>query len=224
VCYLSSLTEDMPCNITRVDTAMKDLTGKIIFEGPKYVNGLLSDDAAEVPEVAGVYVWRRILNIPRMMRENRNDLAKEIRKQAECPLAVFAEVKLSTNLARETTGIRPSYILLGQVKVGSAQLDEAFIPDDLQECCGLADALATSLQIFGPAVYVGQSKNLRGRVRQHMGGQTGLVKRLEECKLTMQDVALYFVKLETASKKQREYFELLLTHLTGAPLSRKAGN
>ena len=202
---------------------MTELTNKIAFEGPKYANGLRSDGAEEVPAVAGVYVWRRILNVPSMLRQSRNDLANQIRKQAECPVAVFAEVKLSTNLAMETTGIRPSYILLGKVKVGSAQVQEAKIPNDLQECCEFADALSASLQLFGPVVYVGQSKNLRARVRQHMSGQTGLVERLQECELTLQDVALYFVPLPATSKRQRENFELLLTHLTGAPLSRKAG-
>jgi hypothetical protein len=202
---------------------MSEITDTISFVGPIYVSSLNVDDAVEVPQEAGVYVWRRILNITRVQDRDVADLAKEIIRQAECPVAVFAEVKLTSNRGKETTGIRPSYMLLGQVKVGSAQIREGCTPESPQECRALAGALSRCMRDFGPVVYVGQSSNLRTRIKQHLDGQTGLVERLHDCSLKLTDVVLYYVSLPNTAEKERVNFEMLLTHLSGAPLSRKAG-
>ena len=84
---------------------MAEINDEISFVGPLFVSSLRTDDASEVPPMPGVYVWRRILNVPRLGERSREQLVQELRKQAESPIAVFSEVKVAPNYNKETGGL-----------------------------------------------------------------------------------------------------------------------
>lgn len=194
------------------------------FHGPYSSTRLNTDSAAEVPGVPGVYLWRRIFNPPDGCGACLECIGEFLATQASIPLAVFSQTRLARHGG--VTGIRNGFVLLEKLAIGSALIDaKALTPDSQEEAEWLADVAERSMRLqFGPVLYVGQSANLRQRIQQHLAGESGLQERLNDCGLSMRDVALYFMESPTGSSESaRIRLEVLLTHLTGAPFTRRAG-
>jgi hypothetical protein len=76
---------------------------------------------------------------------------------------------------------------------------------------------------FAPILYVGQTKNLRTRVRKHLADGSALRTRVERCGLSIDDLSLRFIDLTGMNAKSRRIVERLLTHFCLAPLTVRAG-
>lgn len=157
-------------------------------------------------------------------RESLEAITQHLAAQASLPIAVFESTKVAS--AGSITTIRANFLQMQRVSIGAGAVG----PDDIQfesleEANWLVDVMSRAVSHqFGPVLYVGQSADLRQRIQQHLSGASGLRGRLQDCGLTMHDVALYFLEMPPhASESIRMRLELLLTHLTGAPLSRRPG-
>jgi len=192
--------------------------------GPHSTASLNVDDAAEIPALPAVYLWRRVLRYDSNEPSGFDEEEAWIRRQAEAPLATLRSLRLSTARDACSTNVRSSFVLLGELRIGAAYLqgkellpradvDRRFVLETLE---GLVDA-------YGPVLYVGESEKLQQRIRQHLRGETGLVTRLKECGLGLKDVALSYILLDGTPENCRLQIEQLLTHLVRAPLTRKAG-
>lgn len=200
------------------------MSPRLMISGPYLADSLRVDDAAEIPCRAGVYLWRRVLRYDPMLYSNYLLAENWIRQQAEAPLASLASLQLSTARGTAKTSVRPSFVLLRELRIGAACLQgKQLLPEGADDRGRVLETLEELLLAFGPVLYVGESSDLRRRVREHLRGETGFVERLQECGLGLGDVALSYVVLDPFPDSCRFQIEELLTHLVGAPLTRKAG-
>jgi hypothetical protein len=187
-------------------------------------DSLAIDDAAEIPSTPGVYLWRRVLRFDPVQYAKFQAADAWLRKQAEAPLAILPQLRLSADPTARETGVRSSFVLIREVRIGAAKLEgREILPTKDDDRNLFLTTVEQLMSEFGPVLYVGSSGNLRNRVRDHLRGQTGFIGRLEECGLSLADVALSFVTLENQDESIRFQLEAVLTHLVGAPLTRKAG-
>jgi hypothetical protein len=194
--------------------------------GPFSVDSIALDRGAELPSEPGIYIWRRILAYDPVAHYERAAAETWLRSQAEAPLAVFPELQVGTASLKGSVSVRPSFVLLKEMRIGSACLEgRILLPATLTEHAPTMELLAGLVQHFGPALYVGESGNLRSRILDHVNGATGFAERLEDAGLSLRDVALWYLVLDDPpfSEAARKHIEGVLTHLVGAPLTRKAG-
>jgi hypothetical protein len=194
------------------------------FRGPYSTARLEADSAEEVPATAGIYIWRRVFVPQQIEARSLDEVGHDFAAQASLPIAVFDSTRVAP--AGSTTTVRSNYLLMHRVSVGAgAVAPDDLRPSSLEEATWLADIAATAMsEKFGPVLYVGQSIDLRQRIQQHLSGASGLRRRLNDCGLSLKHVALYFFETpRETSDEARLRLEVLLTHLTGAPLTRRPG-
>lgn len=194
------------------------------IRGPFSAPSLRIDNSAEVPNSPGIYLWRRRLNFDSSSFSSENEIAQWIKEQAELPIAVLPNLSVSRNPQYEGSGVRSQYLVIDRVTIGGGVVPKATFssgPKDRQ--VEAIELLAESMKYFGPILYVGESGNLRQRINEHLSGATGFARRIPEIGLTMDDLHVWLVILENYSTEDRVRFEQLMTHLVGAPLTRKAG-
>ncbi len=194
------------------------------FRGPYSTARLEADSAEEIPATSGVYIWRRIFVPPEIEGRSLDELGKAFAAQACLPVAVFDSTRVAPS--GSSTTVRSNYLLMQRVSVGAGAVDDDVLrPASTQEASWLSEVASSGMtQQFGPVLYVGQSKDLRQRTQQHLSGASGLRRRLTDCGLTFKDVVLYFYETPPeTSDEARLRLEVLLTHLMGAPLTRRPG-
>ena len=194
------------------------------FRGPYSTARLDVDSAEELPATPGIYIWRRIFVLPEIDDHSLDEVGKFFADQASHPVAVFNSTRIAA--AGGPTTVRSNYLLMQRISVGAGVVEaEDLRPDSIQEALWLSGVAASAMrEQFGPVLYVGQSKDLRQRIQQHLAGASGLLSRLSDCGLSFKDVALYYYETpEGTSDEARLRLEKLLTHLTGAPLTRRPG-
>ena len=194
--------------------------------GPFTVGSLLLDDGAELPSTPGIYVWRKILAYDSIEHGSRQEAERWILKQAEAPLAVFTELRVSTASSSDEVAIRNSFVLMKDMKVGAAHLEgKELLPSDGPPHNQVLELLSELMRQIGPVLYIGESNDIRARILAHAAGRTGLKSRLDEVGLGFRDVAVWYVEMASAtySSAARKQVEGLITHLAGAPFTRKAG-
>jgi hypothetical protein len=192
--------------------------------GPYFANTLGDDGSTEIPVRPGIYLWRRVFQEPPTTGTDANAALSWVKQRLEAPLARYQQLRISADADSSKLAIRSHFVTLGDLRVGAARLDtEELMPPDEQSRKMLLRQVFQLSQIFGPILYVGEASNLRARIQQHLQGQTGLAERLQECGTSIDDLAVFYVPTDELPARDRQRLELLLTHLTGAPLSIKAG-
>jgi hypothetical protein len=192
--------------------------------GPISHDVLLATEAAEVPCMPGIYIWRRVLRFDPIDHPSHESMEAWVRRQAELPIAVLPMLQIARNPDEPGTGIRPGYAVMRDLRIGAARLPmEGLLPTETHARVDALTFLSEMTKEFGPALYVGESEDLQRRVREHVSGSTGFSRRVEESGLQMSDLVLSGVTMGSSSPAKRRQLEFLLTHLVGAPLTRKAG-
>jgi hypothetical protein len=187
-------------------------------------DALQVNDAIEVPAEPGVYFWRRVLRFDRYSVRTDDMAEAWLRKKAEAPIALLPSLRIDADPGATKVGVRTNFFLIRDAKIGAARLENReILPAELAERQSFFGQVEDILDSYGPVLYVGSSENLQRRTREHLSGQTALADRLRECDLAFADVALSYVALEDRSEDYRLKLELVLTHLAGAPLTKKAG-
>lgn len=202
---------------------MSSIAGAEVIAGPFTVASLENTRAAEVPDEPGLYLWRR--SVATAHAAYNDTIAEQlIRRHVESPLANFSTLRLSAQADTGATEIRSHYITIERLGVGAASVSEQkLLPEDHAARTKMLELIARISIAFGPVVYVGETKSLRARVLQHLSQRSGLADRMIDCGMQMQDLCLFFITLGDSTKADRQKLEKLATHVTGAPLTRKAG-
>jgi hypothetical protein len=199
------------------------MTSRDQFRGPITTYALQLDLSYEVPASPGIYLWRRIFVRPKDS-ESLSEQSSCVKRQADAPLAVYSDLRLSPTHESATVSIRSHFVTLEQLRIGAANLaPDDLLPANAQTRANVLQLLESMCFAFGPVLYVGEASNLRTRIKQHLSGSTGLVDRLKQCGLEFSDIALFYFELEALDARDRQRLERLLTHMTWAPLSMKAG-
>lgn len=194
------------------------------FEEPISGVALQFSAANEVPEVAGVYLWRRVLQFDGAAFSGSADISAWLKREAERPLAQFESLEIAADRRSGQLGVRNKFILIRKVEVAAGELRAPFREvGDVLRLYELVGVVADATARYGPVLYVGESGNLRERIKEHLAGTTGFSDRLRELGLTFDDVQLSYMETPSLEPGCRGEIEAVLTHLLGAPLTRKAG-
>jgi len=194
------------------------------FEDPISGVALQLDAANEVPAVAGVYLWRRVLQFDGSRFPAATDIRAWLKRESERPIAQFESLEVAADRRAGHLGVRSKFILIRNVEVAAGEMRTPFRDvSDIPRLYELVGLVADATARFGPVLYVGESSNLRDRIKEHLAGTTGFSDRLCELGLSFDDVQLSYMETPGLDPGCRGEIEAVLTHLLGAPLTRKAG-
>jgi hypothetical protein len=161
-----------------------------------------------VPSLPGVYVWRRSFEVPSHCVGSSNQFKKWIDDIAKNPAARLTRSPISFCMWSEGF----------QVGGGGLTEDKTRTLDSLSQNRQGRELLASfveSLSSFSPAIYVGQTDNLRRRARSHVHGRTNLSEYVDGLGLSLGDLTFSYVVLgkseesSDAATEARELMELL---------------
>jgi hypothetical protein len=122
---------------------------------------------SEVPDTAGIYIWRVKVGADLDPYVTTSDFIKLLQEQLERPTGVLPKSLLGTT------------VQMGEIAIGGGKLSPEKT-DFISEQYGTHQSrtnmmkFCQTLDQFAPVVYVGKSLNLKTRISQHLQGQTDL--------------------------------------------------
>ena len=175
-----------------------------------------------LPESPGIYMWRRHLRAQRAVIASPAAFQAWVAQILKVPLATLRKKELS------------HYAVLEMMSLGGQGLSadkEATLSELAKNPKGRAyvAAFLQSLAASMPSVYVGEARDLRSRIRDHLNGESGLKSVLsEDFSLAWSELDLWFYELPADDDGQRPkalrtLLETVATRLTLAPCVRRIG-
>jgi hypothetical protein len=162
-----------------------------------------------VPNVAGLYVWRRKLVAPTSCKSSSQDFRNWVLELAEQANARLGRRALSHCVWSE--GIQVGGGGLTENKVQT--LDAIAANSKLRR---LVISYIESLSDFHPAIYIGEADNLCKRVKEHIDGETGLHQYADKfLELKWEDLRFCYFKtsktpgVSTHAKSIQELLEMI---------------
>jgi hypothetical protein len=159
--------------------------------GPEVVEGLASGFVGIVPAVSGIYVWKLAVRTRDPVRHGRL-LVDHIDARCTAPVgkAKGRLVGHHINVTNLTVAGKP----LPRDK--RALLEQR--ADRNPNFQLWMDRFLETLDGFAPSLYVGETNNLRTRVRAHLNGDTDFGKEVQvNTDLIWEDFDFYFIKLDS---------------------------
>lgn len=196
--------------------------------GPFWGVDLASDGACQVPELPGLYVWKRAAIRAPLAGSSSERFTQWMEQHCTPPLAVFERLQLATPSGEGEVRVRPGLLGVQGVRIGGASnadfasqfASDPWSSDDLRDAHSIA---SDAIDRFAPVVYVGETKNLQIRLRDHAGGITGLLARLQTVGVGLEQLVVYCYAWPNSSAKSRKRLEGSLTDALLAPLVRRKG-
>jgi len=176
-----------------------------------------------------VYLWRRCLRAEPEAAVSDAKFREWIRNTISRPYVSTGELRLRAHQALRPATVRSDFVRLKGVEIGGGEhAMEALAQADLEpESPNVLRRWYVVLQHaaleYGPVLYVGESSDLGQRIRDHLGGSTPLLGRLEALGLSLAGVSVSYLPLPDWDEKERRLFEKILTHLLVAPLTIRPG-
>lgn len=174
-----------------------------------------------------VYAWQLTPISDPFVLASADKLCEVIDRLVYSPILTIKAATLAPRRG-EKRSVRRGFIEFDRIRFGANSPSEAE-RDEIRQLAAspegraqISDYLSAASE-FGPILYVGQTKNLRGRVRKHLAEGSALRTRIESCGLTVEDLSLRFIDLSGTNAKSRRIVERLLTHFCLAPLTVRAG-
>ncbi len=182
-----------------------------------------------IPAGPGVYLWLRGLPLKPDAVLDTTELEEFVRQATAKPLLQTKELQLGSPPEASEINIRPGLLRFAGVSIGGGSLS-AFKLDallsyatDFDRRLRLYSVLQDAASRYGPVLYVGETADLRARIRDHLRGKTALHDRLADLGLSNDDVLVSCAELPELEKKERQVLEQILTHILVAPLTHRAG-
>ena len=183
--------------------------------------------AEQLPCTAAVYLWQLSCQPQTMDVTSAAGVKNWVTRLANAPMLEVGESRLAP-IDNGKKVIRSRFLTFSGVRIGGAKLTQ----DEIERLGGLVDSaegrvkMLKLLELFGsvaPIVYVGQSKDLRARIRKHLSKGSSLSSRVESCGLFMENLTLRYVEVPDFKLADRRLLERIVTYICLAPLSMRAG-
>jgi hypothetical protein len=183
--------------------------------------------AGRLRGVPAVYAWQLAPLSDPFDLTSAEKMCESVIRLAYSPVLTIGESIVAPKRGSERT-VRSGLIEFERIRFGAKSPSTAELAE-LREFVStprgriaISEYLSAAAE-FAPVLYVGQTKNLRLRVRKHLAERSAFRTRVEACGLSVDDLALRFIELPRMTKRSRCFVERLLTHFCLAPLTVKAG-
>lgn len=199
------------------------------WAGPLAAPTLLNSREAFIPEVPGIYLWRRCLQVGDREVCDQAMLIDFVNAALEAPFFSAEVLGLRTPSSEGKLTVRPDLVRIEGVSLGGKVLPREkadvlrSLTQKFEDRSFFASSLKNATQLFGPVVYVGEANCLLSRISDHLREGSPFRERLGDLDIHLDHVVLFFLPMTGTSKRQRHLFEYILTVLLLAPLTRRAG-
>ena len=180
-----------------------------------------------LPKQAAVYAWQISPPTNPHALSDENLMVEVVKRIAFSPVLSISNATLST-LPGRPRSVRQGFIQFDRIQFGGSNQDESILADLREQVASpkgrarIAAYLSAAAE-FAPVLYVGQTKNIRHRVTNHLSPHSNLRRRVEACGLQVDDLVLRYVEMPDSTETERCIVERLLTHYCLAPLTVRAG-
>ncbi len=196
--------------------------------GPFWGVDLELDGACQVPELPGIYIWKRAAIRAPLAGTSSERFTQWLEQHCTPPLAVFERLHLATPSGGGEVRVRPGLLGVQGVRIGGTSIDESadqltagpWPSDGLSDAHGIA---SDAIDRFAPVVYVGETKNLQTRLKDRAVGSTGLLARLQTVGVGLEQLVVYCYAWPNSTASWRKRLESRLTDALLAPLVRRKG-
>ena len=159
--------------------------------GPEVVEGLVSGFAGVVPAVSGIYVWKLAVR-PRDRVRHGGLMVDHIDARCTAPV-----------------GKAKGRLVGALINVNNLTIAGKPLPNDKRALLKQKADRSPNFQLwmerfletldgFAPSLYVGETNNLRTRVRAHLNGDTDFGKEIQNnTDLIWENFDFYFIKLDS---------------------------
>lgn len=203
----------------KVPQVMSALNGWKTVPGADLIDLVQSNEdlSAALPDLPGVYMWKRDLRPPKSV------IADPVKLIAWCD-------RLSDTAIGQTGVQQLSHFL----RIHSVELCGGALPSEKRKTLERLFAsqqnrkwFASFLSSLGaetPALYVGEAESLAARIVDHLTGRSGFGSTIERHeRLSWSDLSLRYYTLESSVKAQRTAIEYLASVVTVAGYTSRIG-
>ena len=197
--------------------------------GPLTIDGLQATGLRQIPEAAGIYLWIRGLQLDPECAIKPTLFSAALEDVVRLPYIQSKRLHLRAASDARPTTMRNRLVHFSRFTIGGGRLSEAKkahlqrIANNRAERLALYRLLPDSIGRFGPVLYVGETQDLRNRIRTHMSGGTDFLGLARTTGIPQNHLILYYLPLPHFSDQTRTLVEQVLTHLLVAPLTRRPG-
>lgn len=186
------------------------------------------DALLSIPNLPGLYFWRLSLFPPaHLTDEDARGWKRHVDRLSRLPQGRASGVRVTHSLTFDGLVLGGTGLPNEKSSVLGKLLDQ---PNGV----GKAKRILQALQDVVPALYAGEAKDLRVRLKQHLNGETEFASQLaREEMLTWSDLAVSYLVLgqqpstdtsdSTDAAKVRKAFEYLAAELTIATYTKRPG-
>lgn len=184
--------------------------------------GTLSD---LLPKAAGIYLWRRALQIPRTALTSSLAFTKWLNTAMQTPIAEVRDHRASHFAVIDRLTIRGANLTSTKLR----QFHQLMATRKKREWLA---GYIRDLSYSTPPLYCGETRNLRQRIREHLAGETGFSQRIQnpDLSLSWSDLDLVFLRLDhlqltddAQHSELRKLLELLTTAFSVAGYVSRRG-
>ena len=197
----------------------KSVVGGELLEAGKGATTL--DDLLD--DCQAVYLWRRRIVAPRHVASNSHQLSQWLDRALAVPYSLVGPSQITHYITSRGFAIGGGPLSVAK----QVTLKPISVDPSLRVMLG---EYVASLSDFTPPLYVGETGNVRRRVREHMNGETQFSQTLQlEIGLGFSDVVLYYLNLgpstdgEEDKHASRTLLEAIACRLTLAGNVRRIG-
>ena len=171
-----------------------------------------------VPDASAVYMWKRRLRPPTEARHDGRVLVEWVDEQLDTPQGSVRSKRLGTFLTAERIDLRAARLPSSKSEIlrrwTSKERNRKWLVNFLQD-----------LSEHAPALYVGETGNLRNRVRDHLKGRTDFSGAVE-VHFSWSDLDFFYYELgppREAGTEWRRTIEYVTTGITIGGFTQRPG-
>ena len=178
---------------------------------------------------SAIYLWRRCFSPQDQCIADKEYFINWVASAVGADLMSAKDLTLVTEKLAEKISVRKDLVRIDKLRIGGGELTRTKL-SRLEIKANTIDGrrdyyllLKRFSEMFGSVLYVGETGDMRDRLRGHLQPDSPFRSRLREIGISVEDTALFYRPGKGMKKDDRVLLESIFTHLVFAPLTLRAG-